>query len=131
MAGASMPSSSPAVPVEILREAVRKRVEESSLRVAAGEIGMSWKGLDRFVKGSTEPYPSTIRKLTDWYLRRAASEDEAPDTETAQAALAVLVRYLPPAHRDEAVARVVAVLQNLGEERGVPAPGWVAPERMD
>jgi hypothetical protein len=46
-----MPSPSPAVPVSVLREALRERVAQSSLRAAGNEVGMSWKWVDKFLAG--------------------------------------------------------------------------------
>lgn len=119
-----MPSRSGAIPVEVLREALRQRVEETSLRVAADEVGMSFKGVGKFLAG-TDPYSATIRKLTDWYLRRTVSQGEAPTLKTVQAALAVLVQHLPPAVQEDAIRRMLAALRAVGEERGVEGPGWI------
>jgi hypothetical protein len=119
-----MPSRSGAIPVEVLREALRKRVGETSLRAAAEEVGLSWKGVDKILAGS-DPYRPTVRKLTDWYLRGAASKGEEPSAETAQAALIVLVRHLPPAVQEEAVARMLSVLRAVGVEETVPDTDWM------
>jgi hypothetical protein len=111
------------VPVETLREAARIRVEETSLRVAASEIGMSHRGLEDFI-GGTKPHASTAKKLTEWYLKSAAAGEFNVSTEIAQAALAVLTRYLPPERRAQAQARVVGTLGELAVEVGVPLPTW-------
>ena len=120
-----MPSRSPAiVPIEVLREAIRQRVSASSLRVAAVEVGLSWKGIDKFLAGST-PHRATVRKFTDWYLRWSAAEAEVPSPETVEAALAVIVRHLPPAHRDEAAAAAMAAVRKVGESHGQTPPAWL------
>jgi hypothetical protein len=107
-----MPSSSPAVPVSVLREALRQRVAESSLRAAGIEVGMSWKGVDKFLAGS-KPQSTTIRKLTEWYIRQPVDASEQPSPETIQAAAAILVRHVEPIRRAEAVSRVIAFAQTL------------------
>jgi hypothetical protein len=56
------------VSVDVLREAVRLRVESSSLRLAAGEIGVSHSALRAFVNGS-EPYGRNLAKLREWHGR--------------------------------------------------------------
>lgn len=49
---------------DVLREAVRLRVESSSLRLAAGEIGVSHSALRAFLNGS-EPYGRNLTKLRE------------------------------------------------------------------
>lgn len=110
-----MPSPSPAFPISVLREALGVRVAQSSLRAAAAEVGMSWKGLEKFLAGS-KPQGRTIQKLTEWYVRAAADSAEKPSRETIQAAAALLVRHLPPAERHEAVKRVIAFSASLRRE---------------
>lgn len=100
------------VPVEVLREAARERVTSSSLRIAAAEIGMSWKGLELFV-GGTRPHPATVRKLTEWYLRRAALNEEEPTREMIAAAVAVIVRQLPLAYREGATKQLNELMQSM------------------
>jgi hypothetical protein len=120
-----MPQSSPAMPVDVLRDALRERVAESSLRVAGEEVGMSWKWVDKFLAGA-QPQPATRRKLTEWYIRRVASRDEEPASETAQAALAILVRHLPPAERAEVVDKFIELLSTVIESKGYRSPEWMA-----
>lgn len=114
-----------ALSVEDLRQAVRRRVAESSLRVAAEEIGLSFKGVDKFLNGA-EPHPSTRRKLTDWYVRRSSSRSEAPTPETIQAALELIVRHLPPAIQARAAAAAVAAVRAVGTDAKVAEPDWMA-----
>ncbi|MDQ4078043.1 MAG: hypothetical protein M3220_17570, partial [Chloroflexota bacterium] len=94
------------------------------------EIGLSWKGIDKLLSGS-EPHAATRQKLTAWYLRRtAASEDEA-DGETMHAALALMVRHLPPGHREEATATILSAVRNVGEANQVPEPKWLRELSVD
>ncbi len=120
-----MPSRETGVPIPVLREALRQRVKESSLRAAAKEVGMSYKGVDNFLAGATDPYPSTVRKLTEWYLRRAAASEEEPAAETVAAALELIVRHFPPAHREEVIEELVATVRSVGVRTNVPAPRWM------
>jgi transcriptional regulator with XRE-family HTH domain len=68
-----MVSTERAVPVAVLRDAVRLRVEGSSLRQVADEAGLSFSGLRSFLEGS-KPQPRTLQKLQEWFGRQ--SEDE-------------------------------------------------------
>ena len=64
-----MPSvNNGAVSVDTLREAVRLRVEDTSLRQTAREIGISHPGLRDFLNGS-EPYGPNLLKLREWHAR--------------------------------------------------------------
>ncbi|HET7462066.1 MAG TPA: hypothetical protein VFJ82_12495 [Longimicrobium sp.] len=56
--------------MDVLREAVRIRVEASSLRLAAGEIGISHSALRAFLNGS-EPYGRNVTRLREWHARES------------------------------------------------------------
>lgn len=112
----------PAVPVDVLREAAKRRVDETSLRIAAGEIGVSYSGLRTFLKG-TEPYAPTLAKLRAWYAQTV--EGRAMTPERARAMLAALVEPLPPERREEAVRELVTRLVESYRKSGADAPGWL------
>ncbi len=112
------------VPVEMLREAARVRAEETSLRTAAAEIGMSHRGLEDFL-GGTRPHTSTAKKLTEWYLKRAAAGELDVLPEIAEAALAVLTRHLPPEGRANAKARILAALCAATDLSSSAPPRWL------
>ena len=118
-----MASRSGPVPLNILRNALRQRVAETSLRATATEVGLSWKGIGNIING-TDPQPRTIRKLTDWYVRRGALSEE-PSAETVQAALAVLTRGLPLGVQAKAVTMVIEGLHSTLDEDGLPVPEWL------
>src|ERR1044071_4560951 len=62
-----------------IREAVAERVAASSLRAVATEIGMSWSGLRKFLRGGS-PHRATAQKLLAWYheSRKQASAKRLP-----------------------------------------------------
>ena len=68
-----MPSGEDGVSLDVLREAVRVRVASSSLRLAAGEIGIAHTTLNGFLNG-TQPYGPTLAKLSAWYEQSPAGE---------------------------------------------------------
>jgi hypothetical protein len=119
------PDPSRSATVRHLRDAARARVENSSLRGVAREIGMSPMGLRNFLHG-TEPYAPTLRRLRNWYVRHAALRSGAVHTEDATAALAVLVHDLAPVPRQEAAATVLEAVGRGYEQSGVVKPAWVA-----
>jgi hypothetical protein len=96
-----MPITTPAANqvVSALRAAVVHRIERTSLRQVAREVGVSPSGLDKFVNGAT-PYQKTRRKLEAWSTRRAASDlSEDPSPETVAGALRILAVFAPAARR--------------------------------
>ena len=110
--------------VRHLREAAVARVENSSLRGVAREIGMSPMGLRNFLHG-TEPYAPTLRRLRNWYVKYAALRTGNVHTEDATAALAVLVHDLAADPRRETAVTVLDAVGRGYEKSGVVTPAWV------
>lgn len=117
----------PAVPVSVLREAAQRRVDETSLRTAAAEVGVSYSGLRTFLKG-TDPYAPTLAKLRAWYAQTV--EGRAMTPERARAILAVLLEPIPPERREEVRRAVLEALERGYRAAGVPLPNWM-PELRD
>jgi hypothetical protein len=57
------------VPVEVLRDFARTRSEETSIRAAADEVGVSHSAFHKFMLGQTNPQPRVRRLLALWYAR--------------------------------------------------------------
>lgn len=77
-------------------KAVRERVEATSIRAVAEELGMSPSGLHVLLRGS-KPRTATRRKLLDWYAEvRSRSKTARTDVppEDVDAAVTLLSRYL-------------------------------------
>lgn len=110
----------PAV-VERLRAAAAARVHETSLRSVARQAGLSPTGLQKFLDG-TRPRRSTCRKLERWFVVHAAPE--ALDAGGARIVIDLLLRGLPPAHRDPARRRVAAEVERSFRAVRLPAPAW-------
>ncbi|HEX5724624.1 MAG TPA: hypothetical protein VFX98_04115 [Longimicrobiaceae bacterium] len=120
-----MPAPRLTVPIEPVREAVRRAVEASNFRAVAAQVGMSHGGLFRFL-GGTVPRASTVRKLLRWYtLHAAATRDWGPDETAARAALAVLVDGLGGPARERAAAELLHTLRRLYREAHAPLPAWL------
>jgi hypothetical protein len=117
-------SSSRGVPLDQLRSVIVARMATLSLRAVAREVGMSPSGLQKFVDGSV-PYLSTRRKLERWFVHEAARGEGGVDTGAAMAAVAVLVRDLPPARRPHAVRKLVAGLTAAYAAEEEPRPSWL------
>jgi transposase-like protein len=57
--------------LDVLREAVARRVADTSVRQTAREIGLSHQALSRFIRAETEPYGTTVAKIRAWYAGEA------------------------------------------------------------
>lgn len=123
-----MPSRSGDTPVEQLREVLAARVEATSLRQTAREVGMSPSGLQKFL-GGAQPYFATRRKLDRWYVRESARYESDLGAGSAFAALRVLVNDLPPVRRRPALQRLVGVLEDSYSSAG-ERPRWLIELRV-
>lgn len=90
----------------------------------ASSIGMSAPGLRNFLDGGT-PRRSTFRKLSEWYVREAASTGDVSD-ETVEAALSLMLDGVPESGRADAARMVLDSILVAYRKNGVPVPGWVA-----
>jgi DNA-binding MurR/RpiR family transcriptional regulator len=99
------------------------RVEATSLRRVAEDIGMSKSGLTRFI-GGAEPYSKIRRKLERWYVRSRETDASDVSVETARAALAVLLQDLRADRRGEALQEIAAALHHVYGSTG-HVPPWL------
>ncbi|HWH51831.1 MAG TPA: hypothetical protein VN651_09850 [Gemmatimonadaceae bacterium] len=85
----------PRLSLEALRTAIQRRVDETSLRDAADEIGMrSYTALGRFLRGETKtPHRANHDLMLRWFYRR---ESAPPAVQRAQvdAATSVLRAWI-------------------------------------
>jgi transcriptional regulator with XRE-family HTH domain len=107
-----------------LRETVSARVENTSLRSVAREIGMSPSGLKQFLQG-TAPYAPTLRRLRNWYVHYAAMQTGALVEQDASAALSVLVHDLSSDSRREIAGEILDSLARGYDHDGRPRPEWL------
>jgi len=115
--------------VETLREAARLYVDATSLRHAARDIGMSPTGLRGFIDGA-DPYVKTTRKLTEWYVREIQNRNAELSTESASAALSLLVKHHPPSQREATVNEILDVIDRRCRDTSTARPVWLA-EMLD
>jgi hypothetical protein len=111
--------------IKHLREMAAARVENTSLRSVAREIGMSPTGLKKFLMG-TAPYSPTLRRLRNWYVHYAAQSVGDVESEDAAAALAVLVHDLAPDPRQQTAGCLIDCVARGYDQSGKPRPAWVA-----
>ncbi len=104
--------------LNVLRNALRQRVELTSLRATARELGMSPTGLHGFIEG-TEPYVKTLRRARVWLAERVQGEG---DQDLADArAIEILVSPLAPDRRDYGREWLAQAVARLREGHAVPA----------
>jgi hypothetical protein len=107
------------VSVARLREAAQARVDASSRRAVAREIGIQPRGLEWFLEGAN-PYQKTLEKLLRWY-REQFEEAEGPPISGSEA-LRVLLRAVPPADRPEAAKDIETLLRRVHDRARVEMP---------
>lgn len=119
-----MRPSLPTPSLDRLREAVGERVQASSLRAVARQVGMSPSGLHKFLSGGV-PYQKSRRKLFEWLQHEEAGDAGEGDTGGVEGTLAGLVRDLPFERREAALTALVDTLRSLYETHGGEAPAWL------
>ena len=117
-------SERPQSTIDRLREAVTIRVQATSLRSVARQVGMSPSGLDKFLSGGM-PYQKSRRKLFDWLSRERGNLGAEHTVDGVAAALASLVRDLPPDRRERALHALLDTLRGLYDSNGDHAPAWL------
>jgi hypothetical protein len=108
-----------------LREAVTIRVQATSLRSVARQVGMSPSGLDKFLAGAM-PYQKSRRRLFDWLHRERDNLGADLTVDGVAAALGSLVRDLPPDRRGRALDTLLETLHALYDEHSEMSPPWLA-----
>ncbi|HEX6911358.1 MAG TPA: hypothetical protein VF142_13220 [Longimicrobium sp.] len=114
----------PQTSIDRLREAVTIRVQATSLRSVARQVGMSPSGLDKFLTGGM-PYQKSRRKLFDWLHRERNNLGADLTADGIAAALGSLVRDLPPERRERALEALLETLRGLYEANLEHAPPWL------
>lgn len=110
--------------IERLREQVATRVQATSLRSVARQVGMSPTGLEKFLAGGT-PYTRSRQKLQDWAERETGRPSNDLTLEGVEIAIGALVRDIPAEHRVDAIARLVRTLRGVYQAQGARPPEWL------
>jgi hypothetical protein len=114
----------PQTSVDRLRDAVALRVQATSLRSVARQVGMSPSGLDKFLNGGT-PYAKSRRKLFDWLQRERKNLPSGLTADGMAAALGALVRDLAPERREPALYALLDTLRSLYHTHAESCPPWL------
>lgn len=113
----------PPIPVSAIRRALSVVEAASSERAAAEAVGMSQRGLRKFLAGA-KPQAATLNKLNRWYFKHA-SRGTFLDAETAEAAINILVSSLPEGERGVLRRQLQDLLREAHERAGTEPPEWL------
>ena len=125
------PAQSPRPPIldgigeDVLRAALLRATEESTLTEVAGQVGMTPAGLQRYIRAKARPREATQRKLREWYLREAANW-AGPDSGVARAAIAVLLEGMPAPDEHRTSVAVAALVRDAFLGANISPPRWLA-----
>lgn len=118
----SPPARAGATPddLERFRDALRRAIRRSGLRVVAREVCMSPSGLQKFIDG-TIPYSRTVERVRSWYFRKAGLHEVPPD-EIADS-LSRFVATLPDP--TQGVLNLLSAIDQSYAEQGMLSPSWI------
>lgn len=111
--------------IEFLRTALRRRVEQTSVRQAAVEAGMSHGGVHNFITGTELPYGKTLARLRAWYLEHWAQGTEGLSLEAARYLVAEMLGAIPRTERAAAGAELLDALEAIHRRHEMPPPAWL------
>jgi AcrR family transcriptional regulator len=117
--------------IEFLREALRRRVEQTSIRTVAAEVQMSHGGIYNLVSGKVAPYGKTLAKLRAWYLQQWAENGVGLSVPAAHYLLEQMLSAIPRSLRPRAAVELLDGMETLFRRYGLPAPAWVHQLRRD
>ena len=119
-------SERPVSGLDRMRETVAIRVQSTSLRSVARQVGMSPSGLEKFLGGGT-PYVRGRQKLQDWWERDGSKPRSDLTAASVETAIGSLVRDLPPAERPGAIRLLIDTLRAMYDDApGAAPPAWLA-----
>jgi hypothetical protein len=111
--------------IEFLRAAVRRRVEQTSIRQTALEVGVSHGGIHNLVNRREVPYGKTLAKLRAWYLQQWAEGREGLSTHVARYLLEQMLGAIAREYRLAAGFELLDALEALHRKHDVPPPAWL------
>jgi hypothetical protein len=117
--------------IEFLREALRRRVEQTSIRTVAVEVKMSHGGIYNLVSGKVAPYGKTLAKLRAWYLHQWAEGGEGLSAPAARNLIDQMLVSIPRAVRPGASVELLDAMEALHRRYELPAPAWLHALRRD
>lgn len=116
----------PHTSIDRLRDAVAIRVQATSLRAVARQVGMSASGLHKFIAGGM-PYTKSRRKLFRWLQREKQNLHSDLSMDVVASAVTCLLTDVPPARQERAARALVDALRDVyARHTDTPPPPWLA-----
>ena len=112
--------------IELLREALRRRVEQTSVRNVAAEVSMSHGGLFNIINGEVVPRGRTLAKLRNWYVEQSARGSLGLTVDAARFLVDQMLGGVPGYLRPAAGVELMNRLDDVYRSLDVPTPAWVA-----
>ena len=111
--------------IELLREALRRRVETTSVRQVAAEVRMSHGAVYNLVNGDVVPRGKTLAKLRVWYVEQSARGGSGLTVDAARFLVDQMLGAVPAYMRPAAGVELLEKLDGVYQQFGVPTPHWV------
>jgi hypothetical protein len=114
--------------VEVIRLAVDRAVQASSLRAVGDEIGLSAMAVRAFIREENEPQPRTVRKLRAWFADHAAGNLGEPE---ARILVALLLAFYPRAAHLRVQHNFLDDRERDYRQGAMEPPPWIATLRAE
>ena len=111
--------------IELLRNALRRRVETTSVRQVAAEVKMSHGAIFNLINGQVVPRGKTLSKLRAWYVEQSSGGGAGLTLEAASFLVDLMLGSVPAYLRPTAGVEMLDKLEEIYEHFGVPTPAWV------
>ncbi|HEX6038387.1 hypothetical protein [Longimicrobium sp.] len=116
--------------VAVIRDAVTRAVQASSLRRVGDEIDISAMTVRSFIHEGNEPQARTLRKLRAWFADHAAQWAAAGEHE-ARILVDLLLNFYPKAVHVRVERNFLDERERSFRELGLEPPAWIATLRAE
>jgi hypothetical protein len=112
--------------LRILRAAVQLRIDRTSGRVVAREVGVTQGTIYNFVAARVRPYGTTLARLETWFRRLVLSGGLPVGRDGVRYVLEPFLADVPDALRPEAADALVAALVGIYAGMDLETPVWLS-----
>ena len=112
--------------LRILRAAVQLRIDRTSGRVVAREVGVTQGTIYNFVGARVRPYGTTLARLETWYRRLVLSGGLPVERDGVRYVLEPFLADVPDGLRQAAADELVAALMGIYAGLDLEPPVWLS-----